>query len=444
MRAIILILKIWLLLSLAPALNAQSCGQSSAGQLVDPNYDLSQKVKKWKGKTAEEAVEFKVVFHYFNAVDKAAARESIKRGLRLINSLFLGARMQFSQAGPPRFIHNDRYHSMVMNREGTLRQQYRRERVINIYCFSSLRDSDGQALAGYAPLPRPNGQEDYVVLAHNAIETSTFAHELGHFFGLNHTHHREGEELVRRVNCNQTGDKLCDTPADFDKYKYSKSHPNEKTYTQGVDGLCLYTGKLRDREEMLYRPMMNNIMSYGPEACRNAFTPGQIREMRYHGAVSRSYLHHRRLKDFELQEDFPVHYSLSEAYTKYGFTNKNKVLLVVYQRGAQYCVRTMKELVSRRELMPYFDDSGNYNLVVLELDQGDTALLNQFLGNTVFALPQYRQPEAAVLRTALYQDIASFPAYFRLQLRPTDDSASRLMDYHLGYLKPREVVDFLR
>ena len=444
MRVIFLISQVLLLLLFAPALDAQSCGQSSVGQLAVPDYDLSQKVKKWKAKTSEQAVEFKVVFHYFNPTDKAVARRSIEKGLRLTNSLFLGARMQFAQAGSPHFIQNNRYHSMIKDQEGTVRQLYHRERVINIYCFPTLRRTDGASFPGYAPKPYPGSREDYIVLAHDAVETSTFAHELGHFFGLDHTHHNEGDELVRRVNCNQTGDNLCDTPADYDKLKYDTKKPRQKNIEEGPDGLCGYTGKRRDREGMLYRPMINNIMSYGPEACRNAFTTGQVREMRFHGAVSRSYLRHRRLRNFELRADFPVYSSLSEAFTNYGYTGKDKVVVVIYQRGAQYCERTMHELLNHRELMPYFDDSGNYNLVVLELDREDNTLLRRFLGNTVFALPQYQQEEAAALRTTWYQDIASFPAYFQLQLRPTDDAAPRLMDYHLGYLKPREVVDLLR
>ncbi len=49
----------------------------------------------------------------------------------------------------------------------------------------------------------------------SAEDGATIAHEMGHYFGLLHTHETaNGTELVNGTNCGTAGDLLCDTPAD--------------------------------------------------------------------------------------------------------------------------------------------------------------------------------------------------------------------------------------
>lgn len=98
---------------------------------------------------------------------------------------------------------------------------------------------------------------------------STFAHEIGHYFNLYHTHETAfGEECPDGTNCLDAGDRLCDTPAD----------PNLQT---GVGGGCLYSGALTPPFGCggTYDPMVENLMSYAPKACRDTFTPDQIAKM---------------------------------------------------------------------------------------------------------------------------------------------------------------------
>ena len=61
---------------------------------------------------------------------------------------------------------------------------------------------------------------------------STLPHEVGHFYGLPHTHD-QGNELVNGSNCATAGDNFCDTPAD----------PN---LSGVVNSSCVYTGTATD------------------------------------------------------------------------------------------------------------------------------------------------------------------------------------------------------
>lgn len=85
----------------------------------------------------------------------------------------------------------------------------------------------------------------------------TVAHELGHLFGLRHTH-----DFPMCDDCDDCQDQICDTPYD----------PN-------LIGLvlipsCKYVG---DSE---FNPDITNIMSYSPHECKESFTELQVKKMK--------------------------------------------------------------------------------------------------------------------------------------------------------------------
>ncbi len=67
-------------------------------------------------------------------------------------------------------------------------------------------------IGGYCTTPISNLGEAGVYIA--KVETSTLAHELGHYFTLPHTHHGGPIEQFVNYDCGHTGDGFCDTPAD--------------------------------------------------------------------------------------------------------------------------------------------------------------------------------------------------------------------------------------
>jgi hypothetical protein len=115
------------------------------------------------------------------------------------------------------------------------------------------------------------------------------AHELGHCFGLYHTHEtifgiehplRPGETYQQipppvctpEINCSTHGDKLCDTEADDNLYYSVKNNAY-------VESTCSLTS-VRKLCGINYRPDTRNIMSYAPISCQTNFSQGQINRMR--------------------------------------------------------------------------------------------------------------------------------------------------------------------
>ncbi|MDX1409477.1 MAG: PKD domain-containing protein, partial [Saprospiraceae bacterium] len=111
---------------------------------------------------------------------------------------------------------------------------------------------------------------------------SSLLHEIGHYFGLLHTHgitnSMPTDELVDYSNCLTAGDDVCDTPAE----------PN----LQGlVDSNCVYTGSLVDNAGLPFDPDPYNVMSYAPKPCRTQITPNQYDRMSYIATYLRDYVH---------------------------------------------------------------------------------------------------------------------------------------------------------
>ncbi|MEL6637071.1 MAG: hypothetical protein AAFW73_24305 [Bacteroidota bacterium] len=144
--------------------------------------------------------------------------------------------------------------------------------------------------AGYGWGGIYNSGEDAIALLRNTVTNptaETYAHEVGHFFTLLHTHFHTNRdpafaaadgldeacfrEAVARTpvsdpncpflssNCNWTGDGFCDTPAD-----------------PTGDG-CVYNETWVDFRGEPYTPDVDNIMSY--YGCRNSFSPMQVAAM---------------------------------------------------------------------------------------------------------------------------------------------------------------------
>lgn len=134
-------------------------------------------------------------------------------------------------------------------------------RVINIYVVEKLIKPSG--FSGYATLGGISKRGvPYIIVEANA-GSITWIHELGHYFGLEHTF-EPPLGLVNNSNWATTGDKIEDTPAD----------PNGM-----YDNLtCLYLGGSVDANGQYYNPLLENFMSYYG-SCRKSFTHNQYEKM---------------------------------------------------------------------------------------------------------------------------------------------------------------------
>ncbi len=156
--------------------------------------------------------------------------------------------------------------------------------AINFFIVNTIFLDGFGGAAGYASFPSSSINSNKIVMTKNAMTTSptgTLSHELGHYFGLPHTHAftQSGsddpfaERVVRtgpNANCETAGDMLCDTDADP---RYSSTEFSFST--------CTYTGSETDDLGVTYNPVtaITNIMSYYPDKCTEGFSAGQLTRM---------------------------------------------------------------------------------------------------------------------------------------------------------------------
>lgn len=146
---------------------------------------------------------------------------------------------------------------------------YEVDNVINVYIVGLIVNP---SVAGFA-----SAGDDYMVLSHGCIGSAKcWSHEMGHFFSLLHTFETgNGLEFVNETNCATAGDLICDTYADIDPAP--------------IVG-CAWNGTNQDPNGDYYTPIIGNIMSYHPAACKTPFTVGQFNQIINYFITFRNYL----------------------------------------------------------------------------------------------------------------------------------------------------------
>lgn len=194
-----------------------------------------------------------------------------------VNNYYANAGIEFFQFGEVNIVDNDSYYNLNSANEGGLAVPNDVANVINVYFMNTLI-TNGQPLCGYTRFP-PSSDRVFTTYS-CALNGVTLEHELGHYFTLFHSHGTTNngttDELVNGSNCQDAGDRICDTPAD----------PN---LDGKVNSSCVYIGTNRDANGQAYSPMVSNIMSYAG-VCRNLFTSGQYERIRNGFENGRSYL----------------------------------------------------------------------------------------------------------------------------------------------------------
>ncbi len=220
----------------------------------------------------------------------------LNNALAQLNTYYANANIEFFQCAAVNYINNDTYYNFERADSDDDLVSFLTDGAINLF-FTGTVHSFGLHVGGYASIP--NQYQRFVVAESGALAgTTLLEHEMGHIFGLAHTHGQWGHSLsdcptnptthpsqvwcqgaVRYYNsntddnndgindCEQTGDEVCDTPAD----------PNLNGNVTG----CTYTGTVTDYFGDSFSPLMDNIMSYGPNNCINSFTPGQYARIRF-------------------------------------------------------------------------------------------------------------------------------------------------------------------
>ena len=158
-----------------------------------------------------------------------------------------------------RYIDNFQYNTLLAGPEwAQLQIDYHEENCINIF-FVRQTDID----ASFATLGGIGQTTDGGIVLRKSEDAGTYAHEMGHYFGLLHTFEGSGSanaELVDGSNCDTAGDQICDTPADPFILGTSSI-----LYFNPITGDYIYM--VTDANGDFYIPNVQNIMSYYPGDC---------------------------------------------------------------------------------------------------------------------------------------------------------------------------------
>jgi hypothetical protein len=195
------------------------------------------------------------------------ALDNVAVAIEDLNTIWTQVGVQFYQRGGVDFI-NSTYHSNVPDsqaRRDELRRVNPVTNTINVW-FTQLDELCGQSTF--------TGDLPQGILMNNACagagnSPTTFAHEVGHYFDLYHTHETGfGVECPSAENCSDTGDLFCSTPAD-----------PELDYENDVTSACVWTGSALNPSKCnnpgTYDPPTRNVMSYSRRTCRTQFTSQQ-------------------------------------------------------------------------------------------------------------------------------------------------------------------------
>jgi len=253
----------FLLLSLSANVMAQQCYS-----LLPENYQIPLEATRAPLKKVfrNDVIRVPLTIHFVrgNSASYSVNVNVLARHIKKANEVFSEAGIEFYMCSYPNLVTEFSTYNFY-NSDG-LHDRFGVPNTLNIYYVERIEEFGTQA---FAKLPDERDPSNSMIVMDGFQDEGIFIHELGHYFGLLHTHETiNGIEWVNGQNCSTAGDGICDTPAD----------PN--LLNVNFFG-CTFSGRLLDQNGEPYKPSTSNFMSYTKSHCRKDFTPTQYSIMRY-------------------------------------------------------------------------------------------------------------------------------------------------------------------
>lgn len=265
-------LLVFLILMTSSLLSAQSSDHEQCGYLAPPsevarilqNKTLAQQNSFPEGNTYYVPIQYHLVGT--DNGDGYISEEDALDGICKLNQDFAETDLQFYFSGYFNYINSSLTYDLTFpDVPAAVTQVYASNKVpnaINIFIGNGLSSGN----SGYYT---PSQDIIYMGKTYVSINTNILAHEVGHFFSLMHPFYgwentpydptqptptvvnyfgpHNVEYVDRSINCENSGDFLCGTPAD---------------YILDWNGGCNYTGGAVDPDSVLLDPDEANFMGY--------------------------------------------------------------------------------------------------------------------------------------------------------------------------------------
>lgn len=361
-----------------------------------------------------------------------------------LNNHFSGAAVSFVRKANVYDVEHDKLVNFRINEGHETKLAYYRKgkKVIHVFIVDQI---NGTTISGYTYHPDKQlaeYQKNMIVLTRDAIKDgSTLSHEMGHFFGLLHTHewfNTDKQELVSGRGCSQLGDGICDTPAD--------------PLLEGKVRNGVYVGLLHDPNGEAYQPMVENIMSYAPPEIKTTFTPGQHYRIKQYAHFRRQYL----ISNVTVEKGaMPLaadnQWTLAAAYESFKQGGPDVVFLMVGNDSCHWSHQMALELgalVSSEDsthYQNYIQVAGSKVSLVYYDTGNNNQNINNFIPNDLFSQPgYYTDYRFRSFSLRLRRRITPLPALFILQFIAKDTPHCILLDYYPGYQKPDDIQQLLQ
>jgi len=265
--------------------NIEPCGVTAEEQFENTWLsEYQQNPDLYKGlRNSNDILYLPLTIHLVGRSDGTGyfSDDNLFRELCELNEQFKPTNIQFFIQGDIKYHANTNWFNHATRQVGNA--MYTATRVAGtINCYI---DNFASGACGYATI---GGDRVFLRISCVGVNSTTWAHELGHSLTLNHTFvgwenttyeantvapNFVGSRAVERMdrsNCTFAGDGFCDTEPDYLSNRWSCNSSGESTVQQ------------LDPDSTAFRSKARYFMSYSNDACMSVFSEEQVAAMRTH------------------------------------------------------------------------------------------------------------------------------------------------------------------